>query len=215
MSGSWRGRLLVVVVILLAGFPAWVNVAKKLDTLPERVERMKGAANVVQQKGSSIARVKLLHPATGSAPPATGEDATTRIHRNLDEATPEIQACLQKWQEEEATFSGSTTIEVMVGPAGVTQLALLGHHVVPAPTGHCMTKLLWGLSWPVAEPAVVITRSIARVTSGEEAAPRPGSAAPATEVPATNLATSPTVVPVTNPATPPTVVPTTPLAPAP
>ncbi len=203
MSGPWRGRLLVVAVILLAGFPAWINVAKKLETLPERVERMKGAANVVKQKGQSIARVKLLPPATGSAPPATGEDAMPRIQRNLDDATPEIQACLQKWQDEEVTFSGTTTIEVMVGPAGVTQLALLGHHVVPAPAGHCLTKLLWGLSWPVADPAVVVTRSFARVMLGESVSTTPGPTAAPTEIPATN------------PASPPTVVPTTPSSPAP
>jgi hypothetical protein len=199
MSGPWRGRLLVVAVILLAGFPAWINVAKKLETLPERVERMKGAANVVQQKGQSVARVKLLPPATGIAPAITGEDATTRIQRNLDEATPAIQACLQKWQDEEPTFSGTTTIEVTVGPAGVTQLALLGHHVVPAPAGHCLTGLLWGLSWPVADPAMVVTRPFARVMLGETVAPTTPSAPAQTVTPTTDPMPGQAVVPTTTP----------------
>ncbi len=161
MSGPWRGRLLVIAVILLAGFPAWINVAKKLESLPERVERMKGAAEVVQQKGQSIARVKLLPPATGLAPAITGEDAASRIDSNLQSARTGVHDCLQKWKSEEPEFTGTTTIEVTVGPTGVTQLALLGHHVVPATAGHCLQSLLWAMPWPVADPAMIIARPFA------------------------------------------------------
>lgn len=158
MSGPWRGRLLVVAVILLAGFPAWINVAKKLETLPERVERMKGAATVVQQKGQSVARVKLLPPATGIAPAITGEDAASHIDSNFQSAHNGIHDCLQKWKAEEPEFAGTTTVEVTVGPAGVTQLALLGHHVVPSTAGRCMQSLLWAMPWPAADPPLVSTR---------------------------------------------------------
>ena len=119
---------------------------------PAAVADVEGADTPAAPEGAA-------DPVEGAAESPEGEDRAVlftpeSIMESMNVVTPDITACVEEWKElVEQELEGRMVLEMTLGPAGVSDAALVDVDEVPEAMLSCLGVVVYEAQWPLPEEA--------------------------------------------------------------